>query len=477
MERKVHRLTPLLKAWTTLAALAVIAAVNFYEPLVNWARAEGFGLGDLARGVGIFAAGIAVLFGISQLWWARMGFGIGEEELGLKRGVVTTHVRTARFERIQAVDVVEPFVARIFGLAAVRVEAAGGADSAIEIAYLPKDEAERVRVEIMRAVAREGADVDAGAEDFLVSPVPIRRTLLGTLLRVSTLIAAAFTAIPLATSLSPAAAIPVLIGVFPSVWRMVDQSWRFQAVRGDEVVTVTYGLANRRRQAVPLDRIHAVSLTQPPLWRPLGWWEVKVNVAGYKTAGDGGTLTLLPVGTLAEALAVVRALSPLQVGELAEIDPATADVDVRTPRRARWVSPVDWHRQSLVLRDGTAVVTSGALSRRYAVVEVPHIQELTYTQGPLRRALGLAHVRLDLVPGPVGATVRDLDFERARLVVDTLRARALPPVGRAPIELGCGAEQGNGNATPAREGEDASGAAYGGGGHHGAQGVSPDQAR
>ena len=136
----------------------------------------------------------------------------------------------------------------------------------------PKDEAERVRAEIMRAVAREGAEVDtaADAQDFLVAPVPIHRSLIGTLLRVSTLVAAAFTALPLATNLSPAAAIPVIIGVLPSLWRMIDQSWRFQAVRGDEVVNVTFGLANRRRQAVPLDRIHAVSLTQPPLWRPLG---------------------------------------------------------------------------------------------------------------------------------------------------------------------------------------------------------------
>ncbi|MCT1413818.1 PH domain-containing protein [Corynebacterium sanguinis] len=479
MDRKVHRITPLLRAWGVLFALVVIAAVNFLEPLYTWVSSEHFAAFDILRGVGIFVVGVAVLFAVSQLWWSRMGYGIGEEELGLKRGVFTTHVRTARFDRIQAVDVVEPLAARIFGLAAVRVEAAGGGDSAIEIAYLPKDEAERVRAEIMRAVAREGAEVDtaADAQDFLVAPVPIHRSLIGTLLRVSTLVAAAFTALPLATNLSPAAAIPVIIGVLPSLWRMIDQSWRFQAVRGDEVVNVTFGLANRRRQAVPLDRIHAVSLTQPPLWRPLGWWEVKVNVAGYKTSGDGGTLTLLPVGTLDEALAVVRALSPLQVGELGEIDPASADAHVRTPRRARWVSPVDWRRQSLLLRDGTAVVTSGRLSRRYSVVEVPHIQELTSTQGPLQWVLGLAHVRLDLVPGPVSATVRDLDIEDARWVVDTLRARALPPVGAASIELGCDAEQSDGHPTPAREGEEAPGATRGGGGHHGAQGVSPDQAR
>ena len=59
-------------------------------------------------------------------------------------------------------------------------------------------------------------------------------------------------------------------------------------------------------------------------------------------------------------------------------------------------------------------------------VEIPHIQELTYTQGPVQRWLRLAHVRLDLVPGPVKAMVRDLEEDHARELVDKLRARNLP---------------------------------------------------
>lgn len=437
MERKVHRLTPLIKEWTLLFALVVIALVNGFEPLYNWAREGSVGLAVVARVVGVVAGGLVALGVASQLWWARTGFGIGEEELGIKRGVFTTHVRTARFDRIQAVDVVEPLAARIFGLAAVRVEAAGGNDSAIEIAYLPKREAESVRGEILRAIAREGEAVEAGDEaDYLVDPVPVRRTVIGTALRLGTLAAAVFTAIPLLTDLTLAAAVPVIIGAVPPIWRMVDESWQFRATRGgdaQEVITVTYGLANRRRQAIPLGRIHAVSVSQPPLWRALGWWEVKVNVAGYKTSGDGGTLALLPVGTLDQALAVVSALSPLPVRALEQIDPATAEVDVRSPRRARWVSPVDFERQSLTLYDAAAIVTSGRISRRFVVVEVPHIQELTFEQGPLQRALGLGSARLDLVPGPVKATASDLDQEAARWVVDTLRERALPPVQNAPM--------------------------------------------
>ncbi|SDS45591.1 putative membrane protein [Corynebacterium timonense] len=439
MERRVHRLTPIIRGWGIVFALAAIALVNGLEPLFTWARDGNLGAAVLLRGLGVFVAGLLVFAAVSQLWWAKMGFGLGEEEVGVTRGVVTNHVRTVRYDRIQAVDVVEPLVARIFGLAAVRVEAAGGGDSAVEIAYVPKQEAEELRAEIMHAVAREGggaesgagdADHDDDATDYLVEPVPIRRTLIGAALQLGTIAAAVVVAIPLLTDLTAGAAVVVLVGAVPPLWRMIDQSWRFHSVQGgesSEVLTVTYGLANRRRQLVPLERIHAVSLTQPPLWRLLGWWEVKVNVAGYKIDGDGGTLTLLPVGTLDQALAVVDALSPLDAPAFEDLDPASATVDVRSPRRARWVSPLDYARQSLTMSGADAVVvTWGRVSRRFAVVEAPHIQELTLKQGPLQRAAGLASVRLDLVPGPVSATVRDVDEGEARRVVDTLRGRVLP---------------------------------------------------
>lgn len=432
MDRKVHRLTPIIRGWTIVFALLVVALINGFTPLYNWAREGDLGTAIIVRVLVVLVVGLVILGAASQLWWAKMGFGVGKEEVGMTRGLVTTHVRTVRYDRVQAVDVVEPLAARIFGLAAVRVEAAGGGDSALEIAYLPKQEAEEVRAEIMRAVAREGEDAaTAGGEDtdYLVEPVPIRRTIIGTTLQVGTLAAALIAAIPLLTDLTAGAAVVVLIGAIPPLWQMIDQSWRFNSVQSgeeSEVITVTYGLANRRRQVVPLNRIHAVALLQPPLWRPLGWWQVKVNVAGYKVGSDGGTLTLLPVGTLDQALAVVGALSPLNAPELADLDPASAEVDVRSPRRARWVSPIDFGRQTLALRRDVVVVTAGRISRRYAVVEAPHIQELTLKQGPLQRALRLASVQLDLVPGPVKATARDVDEGEARRVVDTLRGRALP---------------------------------------------------
>ena len=78
-------------------------------------------------------------------------------------------------------------------------------------------------------------------------------------------------------------------------------------------------------------------------------------------------------------------------------------------------------------------MTFGRLTRRFQVVKIPHIQELTFKQGPLQRRLGLAHVRFDLVPGAVRMTARDVEDTQARSLVDALRTRTLPALEAADV--------------------------------------------
>ncbi|MEX3505182.1 PH domain-containing protein [Corynebacterium sp. LK2510] len=419
--RRVHRLSPLLRVWTTLLAIVAVSAFNFAEPLFELAEKGNLDAPSALVALGALAASLLVVFAVSQLWWARTGFRLDEEQIELHRGLLTTKVRTARYDRIQAVDVVEPFAARLFGLAAVRLEAAGGTESGIEIAYLPRAEAEQVRAEILHSVDHDECD-----DHDLVTPIPTARSLAATALRLSAVFALAWASLPLWTGLGAATVLPVLIGLIPDMWKATDQSWRFTArldTAGRPSVNLAYGLANRRRQTVPLERIHAVQLAQPVLWRVFGWWTVSVAVAGYGREGNAvtGTSKLLPVGTFDQALEVLAVVTPFTPDEIEHFRP-----ELTSPRRARWVSPVAWKRQSVTVTRGMVVVTNGRVSRRVGMAKVPHVQELTYKQGVLQRRLGLAHVRCDLVPGPVRVIARDLDAGRAWGLVEKLRARELP---------------------------------------------------
>ena len=435
--RRVHRLTPLLRFWTVILALLAIGVANLNQAVITRlseaVRGDDGSFMPLLLGVGAFLVACVAIFVVSQIWWAATGFRLDDEEVRLKRGVISTQLRTARYDRIQAVDVVEPLIARIFGLAAVRIETAGGASSNIEIAYLPRAEGEALRHELLGA---EPVDThEPATPDYIIPPIPIWRSLVGTAFRFSTITAFAWVLFSLLAPIPFATIAPLVVALVPPVWGMIDKSWRFNAVLdSDNVLHLAYGLASRRRQAVPLDRIHAVRISQPVLWRMLGWWTVSVSVAGYgpESNKQSGTTRILPVGSREQAMLIaarVGALTWDQLEEVAAPEGATA-ATYRSPRRARVASPLDAHRQATTLVDGCVVVHSGWASLRVAFIEASHIQELTLRRGPIQNLVGLATVRLDLVPGPVVMAGRDMDPAEARELVDVLRNRELPQLER-----------------------------------------------
>lgn len=428
--RRVHRLTPLLRLWSVILALiagfALNANMEALRDIFAFITGEhrGEALRDTALALAGFIAVCAVVWLASGLWWRRMGYQLGAEELSLRRGLLSVQLRTARYDRTQAVDVVEPVIARLFRLAAVRVETAGGQSSVIEIAYLKKSDAEALRDDILARVhgaptsqtetpAEESAEEPA-EEPALVPEIPIARSLIAAALRTSTLFLVGFLILVVVTRLPLSAALPILVGALPNAWNVLDSSWRYTARTDGEVLNITYGLADRRRQSIRLDRIHAVQITQPFLWRPLGWYEVRVSVAGYGASASGkasGSTRILPVGTLAQARQFL---------------PADAAPTYASPARAKWVSPLDYRQQTVALTGDYVIVRNGRLNRRVKAIHTSHIQELTYRRGPISQALGLATVGLDLVQGPVRMDARNLTLADAATLLTQLRSRQLP---------------------------------------------------
>ena len=428
--RRVHRLTPLLRLWSVILALiagfALNANMEALRDIFAFITGEhrGEALRDTALALAGFIAVCAVVWLASGLWWRRMGYQLGAEELSLRRGLLSVQLRTARYDRTQAVDVVEPVIARLFRLAAVRVETAGGQSSVIEIAYLKKSDAEALRDDILARVhgaptsqteapAEESAE-ETAEEPALVPEIPIARSLIAAALRTSTLFLVGFLILVVVTRLPLSAALPILVGALPNAWNVLDSSWRYTARTDGEVLNITYGLADRRRQSIRLDRIHAVQITQPFLWRPLGWYEVRVSVAGYGASASGkasGSTRILPVGTLAQARQFL---------------PADAAPTYASPARAKWVSPLDYRQQTVALTGGYVIVRNDRLNRRVKAIHTSHIQELTYRRGPISQALGLATVGLDLVQGPVRMDARNLTLADATALLTQLRSRQLP---------------------------------------------------
>ncbi|RNE49054.1 hypothetical protein C5L39_05800 [Corynebacterium alimapuense] len=449
--------------------MIAVAAVNLDLNTMGifWGWFSAGQIVPILLGLLTFVVLCALVWLFSQVWWKAIGYRLTDEEISMKHGVLSTRLRTARYDRIQAVDVVESVIARVFRLAAVRVETAGGNDSVIEIAYLPRDKAQQLRVEVLNraqgigksdaqpedstgdapvnpyAVAHVGAaEQDAGrgvgqvvgqgvGEGTEIIPeIPIMRSVASSSLQGASVVGAVVMIGLLLTPLTWAMALPALIGILPTLWNLIDRSWRFTASLHEDTLNLSYGLADRRGQSIPLSRIHGASIQQPILWRMFGWWMVKVSVAGYGIAAgsSSGTTQVLPVGSREQAVRMLALVSPLDqaaIEDLARPEGASAPT-FSSPRSARWVSPIDYRQQAVTLLDDAVVVHQGRFARRVKIIPPAHIQELTLSHGPLQQLLGLCTVRFDLVPGPVRMAGEDLALAEGKALLDALRQRHLP---------------------------------------------------
>ena len=114
----------------------------------------------------------------------------------------------------------------------------------------------------------------------------------------------------------------------------VISMFNFTLAESPRGLRVTRGLTNLTSQSVPINRLQGVKVSQPLLWKPVGWYRVDVDVVGYANSGDGennesqATNVLLPVADRVEVdLALSRALPGLDLDGI-ELHPV--------PRRARW---------------------------------------------------------------------------------------------------------------------------------------------
>ncbi len=122
--RRVHPYTPFVQGLQWWPA-AVIGGITIMAQ-------TGTSLGS--GGLLIAAAGLlaitAIGVGINYLQWQRLRFWFDTDgDLRVDSGVLSRNQRRLQLSRLQSVDVLQPLLPRLVGLAEVRVEVAGAGDS------------------------------------------------------------------------------------------------------------------------------------------------------------------------------------------------------------------------------------------------------------------------------------------------------------------------------------------------------------
>lgn len=470
--RKVARVTPLIEAWQLFVALAFFAITQGRRGIVDAAVAVQssslVGSHQVAMAAVAVGAAVVIAFAawlLSGIWWRARGYSLDGEEIVLKFGVLSKEQRVARYDRIQAIDIVEPLLARLFGLAAVHVETAGGEDSRLEIKYLTRADADALKREILGVTADTHIDaataaattdvaIDASTADTAstadAAVIPMKRSLIAAACTLSTVVGAVWLIVSFAVGqwVSAFAAVSMVAG---AGWKIVNGSWlyRYRVVRvdGRPALSVEYGLSTRTSKNVRLDKIRGVQITQPVLWRLLGWWRVEVSVAGYGVLDDAPVV--LPVGQWDDVVDVLGLVAP-GVRVEPTPPPRVADEDYlgsgdggaepaggfmrrgavgvyQCPPVARRFGPVHARVLRLVFggEDAASVLYKGWLRRKISIVKPADVQEVSVTRGPVSRVLGIGTVRFDLVEGPTSFEVDDLLWEDAVGIATVMRGRCL----------------------------------------------------
>ncbi|NWN87607.1 MAG: PH domain-containing protein [Micrococcaceae bacterium] len=148
--RRVHPISPFIKSWSALLVFVYIITSLSVQTLRDIVNSVDMGTGQaLLVLLGIVIAILVVAAILYAISWRFYQFRITSDAVELHAGVIFRQRRYMRLDRLQAVDIVRPFFARIFGLSKLSLHAADGSETTLTLEYLKEAEAEQLRREIL----------------------------------------------------------------------------------------------------------------------------------------------------------------------------------------------------------------------------------------------------------------------------------------------------------------------------------------
>ena len=419
---------------------------------------------------------------LAVLSWRRFTYHVAGGRLELRSGVLSRSVRTIPLERVRGVDVSQPFLHRLLGLARVEVDAAAGGSGKSAELSLPAvslAEAERLRATLLGAVPVERAEVEEPALLYHATP---GRLALGGVTSMSYLLAPAAVVgviVNLADDLpgglveraidagidrvptEPAGITALVAGAVALIFAaaaagslLVD--WDFTLTDDGERLTAVRGLLTRRVVSIDRDRIRGVDVRDTPVRRPLRIVSVTAIAAGLRSR-TGGT-TLAPVLPASETVALVRAVDPgaPDPGTPLTLHPTAARsrrlvralalpllvLAVAVGFREPWAIAaalvlvlsavplaLDRYRQlGHRFHGGRLLVREGSLRRRWSELDPDGAVGFDLRNSPAQRRAGLCTLTVHLGQGAGSRRALDIGEQQAAALLADLHPALLAPL-------------------------------------------------
>lgn len=414
------------------------------------------------RGIGwilLAAAGVGlVMLLFTWIGWRRFTYTIAEHELVIERGLLNRSRRLIPLARIQDVSIERKPLARLFGLAEVRVETGGGEKDEAVLDSVSIAEAERLRAALRghqaAAVPSESGEISVEAGDTATLPVIFRMpfgrvVLLGMFSFSLVWLAALFGLFQFfdqyidldfdrardwaevakdevqarftVAAVFAVAGFALVLGVISGIIRTLLRDYGFTLRAGGGRFRRTRGLLTRSEVVVAMRRIQLAMVQRGPLRGAFGW-----NALSFQTLGGSndpsGRQTMAPLARDHEIAWIVETASLPQFERL-PLRPVAAGHVVRCVLLALpWpllvlgvalaVTPLAWVGMLLLvpmagaallqrrfhryaLRDTSLQVMRGVIAQRDWIVPFENVQVVTLRAGLIQRWLGVASVLVD----------------------------------------------------------------------------------
>ena len=148
--RRVHPISPFIRSWSVLLIFVYLVMSFSVRELQSFIEALNLSVGQsLLMLLGLVVGILLVAAGLYAISWRFYQFRITTEAVELHSGVIFRQRRYMRLDRLQAVDIVRPFFARIFGLSKLSLHAADSAETTLTLEYVRESDAEQLRHEIL----------------------------------------------------------------------------------------------------------------------------------------------------------------------------------------------------------------------------------------------------------------------------------------------------------------------------------------
>ena len=426
---RLHPLSPLIRTGRHLVALGILVLLLIFA---NHSGNNDDFISD------IVVVGIVLVAGVIS--WLVTRWQVADGVLRIETGLIRRQSLRFPLSQVQAIDVVQTGLARVFGLAELRLRMAGADSSGGRLACLPLADAERLREQLLamgHAAARP-----AGAAGPASAPAPPRpervlfrvqsERLAGAIIlsRPGAYAGTAIAVVILVIALTgkPGIIVPFLVfgfGIVTSVWRQFNTEFGTVVAEAPDGLRLRSGLVQTAAETIRPGRVQAVRLVEPLFWRAFGWCRLEVDVAGPRqrreNRSEGQRLrALIPVGSRADA--------DRMLGELLTSPPRPTHP---APSGARVKTPLSYHFLAWAGDDRYVVASRGRICRKTTWVPLEKVQSIRWVQGPWQRRLGLASIRLDVAGRRVTASIQD----RSAAEAGELLGR-LPDLARAARSRG-----------------------------------------